>query len=371
MVTFAISCVKKATNTQQLSIVYFCRMSKVIANVIFAAALIFGLLPLNSAEPASARVLVVEHPSATQAFNPHAEIVQTMVREGILRFTGAENEISAWKNLASTQDVIGIKVHSAPGAMSGTRPAVVGALIESMLRSGIAKERIVIWDRRYIDLRLAGYDRLGEKYGVAVEGAQDTGYDEKVFYPTPLLGKLVYGDVDFGKKGEGVGRNSFVTKLLTTRITKIINVTPLLNHNQAGVSGALFSLALGSVDNTLRFEDSERLGTALPEIYAMPELADRVVLNIVDALVCQYRGEERVYSHYSAVLNELWFSKDPVALDMLGIQAIDRFRDDRKTSKATLQIYSNAALMDLGIAETNRIRTERLRLGANSPAAIN
>ena len=37
-------------------------------------------------------------------------------------------------------------------------------------------------------------------------------------------------------------------------MTKIINVTPLLNHNLAGVSGILYGLAIGSVDNTLRFE---------------------------------------------------------------------------------------------------------------------
>ena len=69
----------------------------------------------------------------------------------------------------------------------------------------------------------------------AEAGAAESGYDEKVFYDTPLLGSLVWGDLEFGKKGEGIGRKSFVSKLVSTNMTKIVNITPLLNHNEAGV----------------------------------------------------------------------------------------------------------------------------------------
>ena len=337
--------------------------SKVIANVVFAVSIVLGSVVCFAADTSGSRVLIIEHPSATQAFSPQGEPIETMVRQGILRFTGTQNESSAWRSLLSTQDTVGIKVHSAPGPTSGTRPQVVAALIDSLLRSGISTQQIVIWDRREIDLRQAGFIQLGARFNVEVAAALETGYNTNTFYTSPLLGKLVYGDVDFGAKGDGVGRNSYLTKLLTRRITKIINVTPLLNHNQAGVSGALYGLTIGSVDNILRFEEPERLATAVPEIYAMPELADRVVLNIVDALICQYRGEERSLLHYSTALNELWFSKDPVAADALAIQVLDRTRPGTNiTQNSTLQIYSNAQLMDLGIADTDRIKIERIKL---------
>ncbi|MGZ8920801.1 MAG: DUF362 domain-containing protein [Limisphaerales bacterium] len=362
MVTFTIWCVKKATNILQLSMVYILMLSKAVAKVIFALALAFSASAERAEIDASGRVLIIEHPAATQAFTPQSEPVRQMVETGLARFTGTDTEKLAWQSLITAQDTIGIKVHSAPGRTSGTRPLVVAAVIESMLHSGITADKIVIWDRRLVDLRLAGYYELAGKYNVGIAGATDEGFNPGSYYPTPLLGKLVYGDLEFGQKGEGIGRNSYVSKLLTKRLTKIINVTPLLNHNQAGVSGALYGLAMASVDNILRFEDLDRLGTAVPEIYALPDLADKVALNIVDALICQYRGEERSLLHYSTSLNQLWFSRDPVAVDVLAIQVLDQNRAERRSRRGTLQIYSNAALMDLGVADTNRIKIERVDL---------
>jgi hypothetical protein len=336
--------------------------SKAIANFLIALGIGASCAALALEPMPTGRVLIVEHPDATQAFSAQPEPIEQIVKKGLTEFTGKPTIREAWLSLVSTQDTIGIKVHAAPGGMSGTRPAVVAALIETLLQSGIAPQQIIIWDKRTVDLRLAGYFALAEKYQVHVAGALEEGYDSQTFYPAPLLGKLVYGDLEFGQKGESIGRNSYVTKLLTRRITKIINVTPLLNHNQAGVSGALFGLAMASVDNTLRFEDPERLSTAVPEIFALPEIADRVVLNIVDALICQYRGEERSLLHYSTALNQLWFSRDPVAVDILAIQELDRNRREGKTSRGILQIYGNAALMDLGVGNTNQIKVERLEL---------
>lgn len=328
---------------------------------IFLAALMLAApLFLRAAEPAPlGRVLIVEHSGATQAFVPQPAAVRDLVKAGLTRFTGLDTTRGAWLSLLSTQDTVGIKVHSAPGAASGTRAAVVEALIETLLEAGLPASQIVIWDRRLVDLRLAGFYELAAKHHVRVAGAVDAGFDPGAKYENPLLGKLVYGDLEFGKKGEGVGRNSHVTTLLTKDITKIVNVTPLLNHNLAGVSGALHGLALGSVDNVLRFEEAERLASAIPEIVALPEVGDRVVLNIVDALICQYRGEERTLLHYSTPYNQLWFSKDPVAVDVLANSELDRQNKERKLSRSAQAIYENAGLLELGVADPKRIKTER------------
>lgn len=320
-------------------------------------------LSLRSAG-ARAQVFVVQDPNATSAFAPRVDRVKTLVDRGITNFTGKATVADAWRSLVSTQDVIGIKVFSEPGPNSGTRPAVVTAVVQGLLASGLPPGQIVIWDKHQTDLRLAGYFELAKRFGVRVAGAAESGYDEKVFYDAPLLGNLVWGDFEFGSKGEGVGRKSFVSKLVTGGMTKIINVTPMMNHNEAGVFGNLFSLAIGSVDNVTRFEvDSGRLATAVPEIYALPALGDRVVLNITDALICQYEGEERSLLHYSVMLNQLRFSRDPVALDVLSLQELDRQREVVKAPavKVNPELYNNASLLELGVSDLKKISVENVR----------
>ena len=147
-------------------------------------------------------------------------------------------------------------------------------------------------------------------------------------------------------------------------MTKIISIAPLLNQEDAGVCGQLYGLALGSVDNTRRFEaDSFRLANAVPEIYARPLLGDRVVLNITDALIGQYEGGARSLLHYSCVLNQLWFSHDPVALDMLGVKELDRERRtfDAPQFRPNLELYSNANLLQLGENDLTKIHVEKIR----------
>jgi hypothetical protein len=313
--------------------------------------------------PPRARVIIAQHSGAITAFEPRLDIIRSLVDRGLTNLTGKPTPPLAWRSLLSTQDVVGLKVFSAPGANSGTHPAVVEAVVQSLLEAALPAKQIIIWDKQLGHLRLAGFCALAERYGLRAAGSQDAGYDTNHFYESPLLGQLVWADHEFGQKGQGVGRKSFVSKLVSQQMTKIINISPLLNHNLAGVSGNLYGLAFGSVDNTLRFAgDAERLATAVPEIYALPVLGDRVVLNIVDALVAQYYGEERSLLHYSGVPSQLRLSTDPVALDVLSIQELERLREaaHAPATKPSLQLWQNAALLELGVADPRNIQVETL-----------
>lgn len=320
----------------------------------------------SSSAPATPtnRVVIVENENATDAFQPRMEIVREMVDRGISKLLLTTNAPDAWRQLAKTNDVIGLKVHSAPGSHSGTRPALVAAVVEGLLGAGFRASNIVVWDKHRSDLRRAGFFDFVRRYGVGVEGATEAGWDSTNYYEAPLVGNLLYGDLEFGNKDPGAGRKSHLSKLITRRITKIINITPLLNHNTAGVCGNLYGLAMGSVDNTARFEaDPQHMATAVPEIYALESLGDKVVLNIVDALICQYQGEEQGLLHYSITLNELRLSKDPLALDTLSLQELDWQRRAARMRSPTNQfeLYQNAALLELGVNETASIKIERVR----------
>ena len=321
---------------------------------------------LPTASDARARVVIIEDSRATAAFQPDTNRVQEMVNRAIANLTGKATVAEAWRNLVSTNDVVGIKVFSAAGPISGTRPAVVAAVVRGLLDAGLPPEHIIIWDKHEDDLRAAGFFKLAALLGVRAAGCVESGYDPTNFYnpDTAVIGHLVWGDLEFGKKGEGVGRKSFVSKLVSRQITKIISIAPLLNENDAGVCGHLYSVALGSVDNTMRFDgDPNRLAVAVPEIYALPLLGDRVTLNITDALIGQYAGGASVLLQYSDVLNQLWFGRDPVALDTLALKELDRERRDAGALelKQNTEIYTNAALLQLGMNDLSKIQVDKLK----------
>ena len=57
------------------------------------------------------------------------------------------------------------------------------------------------------------------------------------------------------------------------------------------------------------------------------------------------------------------FSRDPVALDMLSIKELDRQRRVARAPnvKPNLELYRNAALLELGVSDVTRIGIETLK----------
>ncbi len=314
---------------------------------------------------AAARIVIVQGEDLLQHFLPYDDRVAEAFNRGLAQFTRTTNLADAWHSLVTTNDTVGLKIFSEPGPLAGTRPAVVRAVVRGLLAAGLPAEKIILWDKRLASLRAAGFVELGKELGISVVGAAESGYDTNTFYlpDSPVIGALVWGDVEFGKTNSGAGKKSFVSKLVSQRVTKIISVAPLINENDASLCGHFFSLGLGSLDNTRRFEGSgERLATALPEIYALPVIGDRVVLNVTDALIGQHQGGPATYLQFSTVLQQLWFSRDPVALDTLALQELirERRQHDAPQLPNNFQIYTNATLLQLGISDPARIHIEKL-----------
>ncbi len=337
---------------------------------LFLSLCLCSMLSLKASEPGGgleitpgSRVLTISEPLAVERFSPNSEIVFDMFNRLLLAYSRQENLVDAWAKFISPSDVVGIKVLSDPGSVSGTRPAVVEAVIRSLISTGFPEKQIIIWDRRKGVLVATGYDQIAKRFGVSIAGSSDFGYDSEEYYEAALVGNLVYGDHEFGKDGKGVGRKSFVSKLLTQKLTRIIQIHPMLNHYLGGVNGHVVGLATGGVDNSLRFTlDADRYHQAIPEICAIPDLYDKLALNIVDALICQYQGEERGFLQYSSMLKELRMSTDPVALDVLSLLEINRQRKRAGLDEnlSAMQLYQNADLLELGESDLSRIRFERV-----------
>lgn len=324
------------------------------------------LAPLHATN-SSARVVVVQDGHLLNAFLPDAARVDAAFNRGLTFFTRTTTVSNAWRSLVATNDTVGIKVFSEPGPVCGTRPAVVAAIVRGLFAAGLPPGQIIIWDKHAGDLRTAGFFDLGRRLGVRVAGAMESGYDSNVFYlpDSPVVGQLVWGDLEFGKTNtdHSIGKKSFISRLVSQQMTRIISVVPLMNENSAGVCGHFFSLALGSVDNTRRFEDDpDRLAVALPEIDALPLIGDRVVLHVTDALLAQCEGGPSGYLQFSTVRNELWFSHDPVALDTMALKELMQQRQLLNAPQLPVNyaIYTNAVLLQLGVNDPSRIRIEKV-----------
>lgn len=317
-------------------------------------------------------IVVVHDPGATHNLQPQPDRVNLMVERAMTELTGAATPEGAWRTLVNSNDVVAIKVFSAPDPSTGTQTTVATAVIRGLLSARVANSNIIIWDRSETDLRKAGYGKLADSMGVTLGGAVQAGYTEDDSYEFALVTGLRFGDLEFGKTGEGVGRRSFVTKLLGPRVTKIISIAPASNKHSTGVTGHLYSMTLGSVDNTWRFESNPTtLPWALPEIFAMRSIGDRVVLYITDALICQYEGEEATLLHYSKVANELYVGTDPVAMDLRAIRLLEKERESSHSLRIqpNLDMYRNAALLQLGVDDPDRIAVKRISLDTASTDA--
>jgi hypothetical protein len=326
------------------------------------AADFFPLHATNS----SARIVVVHDENLLHAYLADDDRVAAAFNRGLLALTHAATATAAWHSLVATNDVVGLKVFSLPGPLCGTRPAVVAAIARGLMAAGLPPDHIIIWDKHDYNLRKAGFFKLAAQLGVRVAGAAEDGYDPTNFYlpDSPIIGQLVWGDLEFGLKGDGIGKKSFVSRLVSRQITKLISIAPLINENDAGLCGHLFSLTLGSVDNTRRFEgDPDRLAVAVPEIYALPAVGDRVVLNVTDALLGQFQGGPSGFLQYSTELDQLWLGHDPVALDTLALKELahERRAFDVPPLRANYQIYTNAVLLQLGINDPSRIMVEKVK----------
>jgi hypothetical protein len=83
-----------------------------------------------------------------------------------------------------------ITITSAPGTLIGTRPAVVEALVSSLIESGHPATNIVLWDRDPRDLRTAGFVSLAQRLGVRVAHEHFGGIGEGGGF---VIGKIVHG----------------------------------------------------------------------------------------------------------------------------------------------------------------------------------
>ena len=316
------------------------------------------------------RINVIRDDASALRWKIDKQRVDGMVEAGLLQATGSENPTAGWLSLVSPEDTVGIKVNAGPGQISGTRREVTDTVVRGLLKAGIPSKQIIIWDAKLEDLHKAKFDTLAKRHGVRLAGSMEAGWDESVVMDKAILGTLIEGDVGFDPDEEKDSRKSHFSRLITGEITRIISIQPLINHNRVGVSGHLVGLTRGAVDNDRRFDVATVILTeALPNIIALENekqeryIGDRIALCITDALYVQFLGQSKALLHYTEPLGQLWFSSDPVALDIFGIETLEAKRQDLEIEfhPPRSKLYENATTVLIGESDPKRRKVEYLK----------
>ncbi len=268
----------------------------------------------------------------------------------------------------STRRRAGLKVYSDSGAGLSTPVELVLATVRALERRGFARGDLRIVGLNAARLRAAGFlPPLSEGgslfHGVPVLVLEDGRYFEDAwFYDSPLPARRPGAPSDFEEGGELAmaegDRRSFLPAPLLFDVDFWINLPGCSDHPVLGVNGALVNATLWNASNTQRFFRSPaNAPAAVAEIGAIPELRAGWVFNLMSLQRYQFIGGPVFNSLYTLSEPLLWLSDNPVLLDALMWERIDRGRRAAgfRGLPDGLRLLSYASQLGLGGGDRTRV----------------
>jgi F0F1-type ATP synthase membrane subunit c/vacuolar-type H+-ATPase subunit K len=321
--------------------------------------------------PASSVVYVAHNPDAIEDYETNSRIVHGMVDRLVLAVTGQPDIAKAWSSLVGPKDRIGIKISAAGGELFTTHRDVVKAIVDGLVAAGHTRDNIIVWDRSIAGAKAAGYKSDAGDYQLKSVAPRD-GYDAKAIFSAPVIGNLVWGDLEFqADKGrmqlagddENTSNLSHFARIISNDVTKIINVPLMSNSGTNGLAGCLYNVTIPNLDNWRRFAQGSGFGIdSIAEIYSNPLVGKKVVLNLMDGLVGVYAGGPQSQPNYSVHHATLYASKDPVAIDSIALKKLDEWRVQGKFPPTGRQAeyLKYATEIGLGNSQPNRIEIKNV-----------
>ena len=153
---------------------------------------------------------------------------------------------------------------------------------------------------------------------------------------------------------------SYLSSIVTSEVNKIVNIAVLKHNEDSGVTLATKNVALGVTTNKVRFH-IDFCAKAIPAIMSIPCIKDKLVLNIGEAAKISAQGAA---GGTMAFDNRMLFSRDPVAMDRIGLDILE----EKRKALGLPSIRSEAthvaacARKGLGTDDLKRIDLRELRI---------
>ena len=211
----------------------------------------------------------------------------------------------AWRQVARPGEVVGLKVNCLAGRGLSTHVALVEAICERLQQVGV--KDIVIWDRLNEDLESAHFKIRERGSGIRCLGNDSLGYEDEL---------AVSGSV-----------GSLLARTLTRVSDAVINLPVLKDHGITGVTMALKNV-FGAIHNPNKYH-LDVGDPYIADVNMLPPVRQKFRLHICDAITAQYEGGPSFMPQWTWPQNGLLVSRDPVALDQIGWQIIERKRAEK------------------------------------------
>jgi uncharacterized protein (DUF362 family) len=251
-----------------------------------------------------------------------------------------DNPAEPWKKLVHPGDKVGLKVNALGGRGLSSNLQLVEAICGRLQEAGIRASDIVIWDRDTDELEHVGFHAAIGGNRVQCFGTDRLDYEDEL---------VTYGSV-----------GSRLSRILTKRCDVLINVPVLKDHDGAGITAALKNM-YGVIHNPNKYHPNG-CNPYVADVNMLPEIRAKLRLTICDATTASYEGGPGYKPQYAWKNNALVVSQDPVALDYIGWQIIERKRVEKGLK--TLEADGRAPHYIATAADAQH------RLGTNDPKKI-
>jgi len=244
--------------------------------------------------PTPSVVFAARDQDAIANYRANERVVRSMVDRLVMAVTGQSDVAKGWSSLVPPNDKIGSKISAAGGELFTTHHEVVNAIVDGLVAAGHPRSQIIVWDKSLDGVKEAGYSPRADGYQLRSIPPRE-GYDAKAILTAPLLGKLIWGDLDYkadpGKTVplsdiENTSNVSHFSRILANDVTKIINVPIMSNTEMNGLGGCVYNVTIPNVDNWLGFSHgSDYAAASIAEISANWLVRNKVALTIVSGVV--------------------------------------------------------------------------------------
>lgn len=292
------------------------------------------------------KVVRVTKPGSMRPGNlfPKVEDAAQMVERAVKELTGESTLAGAWRKFVHPNDTVGIKVNGLGLRNMASNKEVVEAIAEGLVAAGVPATSITVYDQWDSFLAATRVSARGLPAGVRIQCHNGTRLSSETRVAS--------------------GRTWYAQPMLEA--TAVIGVPLVKDHSLCGFTGALKNMTHGSIKNPEAFH-RHLCSPQIAELFAHEAIRSRSRLHIMDAFKAVYHGGPRDSPEHRAVVESVFASTDPVALDRIGSDLVDQLRQQNRmgtlAARGLPPRYIDAAgSMGLGVADRARINVQTVTL---------